>query len=106
MPADRFEVPPEDQYKQAASQAERTRLQTAVLMAYRTHVAGFVRRFVHNPAHRPEAEQVGLLGLLVALEKYDPSLLGADRGARFWSFATLHVRYEVQRWMDVGVHWR
>ena len=101
---------PEDRYRQATSQDERKRIQTEVVKAYRAHVASAARRYV-APEHRADAEQAGALGVLVALEKYDPSRLGAhrvggDRGGAFWFFAATHVRNEIQKWKDVGVSWR
>jgi hypothetical protein len=51
--------------------AARMQLRTRVVTAYRPDVARLVRRVVSNPKHRAEAEQVGAIGVLLALEKYD-----------------------------------
>lgn len=91
---------PEQRYKKATDPKERRRLATAVVLAYRPHVARLVRKTV--PAkHWREAEQVGEIGLLVALEKFDP-----ERGAPFWALAKQWVRHEIQKWLYVGVYWR
>lgn len=96
---------PESLYRDTTDPRERRRIQAAVIANYRNHVRTCVRKAV--PAeHYEEAEQVGALGLLVALEQYDPKLIGPDRGAAFWWFARLIVQNEIQRWMDVGIYWR
>ena len=97
---------PEQSYKTETNPTERRRIQAAVIEAHRPHVAALVRRLV--PAeHREEGQQVGALGVLVALEKYDDGIAGPDRGKKcFWGFAYLYVRDELQRWIDVGVNWR
>jgi hypothetical protein len=69
-----------------------------------TYVRGALPRFAQD--HVEEAVQVGLIGVLAALEKYDPSQAGDDRGAVFWKFAAEHVRDEVREWTDRGVYWR
>jgi hypothetical protein len=91
---------PEVTYKNATTPTERRRIQAAVVEAYRGRVSALVRRSI--PAeHREEGEQVGAIGLLVALEKYDPTL-----GAPFWHVAQLWIRKELQRWTSHGIHWR
>lgn len=102
---------PEDVYKDTTDLIARRRLQSSVVEAYRDRVSGAVRRLVRDPDNRVEAEQVAMLGLLVALERYDraaahPEGPREDRGGAFWHFAFPFVRNEVQRWMDHGVFWR
>jgi DNA-directed RNA polymerase specialized sigma subunit len=89
-----------------ASPLKRRQIQTEVVSTYRPHVARMVRGTV-APRHREEAEQVGLIGLLVGLERFDPErATGPDVGAAFWTFARGHVKDEIQKWMDHGVYWR
>ena len=78
----------------------------AVVAANKTRVAGLVRRLVRSPDHWREAEQVGAMGILVALEKYDPTLVGEDRGAAFWNFARRWVIHEIQTYLGNSVFWR
>ena len=91
---------PEAEYRNATTAARRRSLQTAVVVAYRDRIAALVRR--RFPAElRDEAAQVAAIGLLVALEKYDP-----DRGVPFWPFAVPWVRSELELWVGHGVRWR
>lgn len=100
------ELKPELIYAATTDRAERRRLEEAVLIAYRPQVARFVRRRVHEK-HWQEAEQVGLIGLLVALQKYDPiPRPGFEEPTPFWFFAMAWVRKELQRWVSLGVYWR
>lgn len=104
---------PEETYRTTTDRNERRRIQAEVLAANREHVVWFVRKTV-APQHRAEAVQVGLLGVLIALEKYDREGAFAkrgetpreDRGAAFWFFASKYVHKEIQKWMDVAVYWR
>lgn len=94
-------------YKGTTDLVARRRIQAQVVEAYRAHVASYVRKHVAQ-AHSKEAEQVGVIGVLVALEKYDAGIVcavGGDRGAAFWNFARMYVRDEIRRWLDVGVFW-
>ena len=97
---------PEQIYRETTDKATRRRLQAAVVAEYRAKVSAFAARYV-SADHRAEAEQVGLIGLLIALERYEPSLLVDDRVAVFfWSFASRFVRDEIRAWLDTGVYWR
>jgi hypothetical protein len=98
-------VRPEEQYRHTTDKAARRRIQAEILDKYRPHVRWFVRKTI-GPQHREEAEQVGCIGLLVALERYEPAKLGVDLGGAFWFFAARCVRDEIRRWEDVGVYWR
>ncbi|HXB26786.1 MAG TPA: hypothetical protein VNV25_18815 [Gemmatimonadaceae bacterium] len=75
-------------------------LQALVVAAHRAEVAAVVRKIVPSK-HWEEAEQLGALGVLVALEKYDPKT-GSDRVGGFWNFARRHVRREIRKWLDDG----
>jgi hypothetical protein len=98
---------PEELYKKTTDQTARRRLQTAVVLAFRDRIAALVRGLAPRE-HRAEAEQVGALGVLVALEKYDPGRkeYEPEKGSYFWNFARSIVLDEIQRWMDQGVYWR
>jgi hypothetical protein len=52
------------------------------------------------PRHKEEAAQLVALGVLVALEKYDPTLAGIDRVNAFWVHAFGQVRKELVIWTD------
>ena len=94
---------PEELYQHTSDPKERQRIKTKVVVAYRPMVAGQARRMA-PPRHWEEAEQAGMVGLLVALDRYDDPT--PDRGAKsFWGFAVLYVRDEIQQWMDRGVRW-
>src|SRR5262249_8142575 len=45
-------------------------------------------------------EQTGMLGLLVALDRFDP-----ERSPVFWACAAEWVRHEIQEWLGNGVFW-
>jgi len=73
----------------------------AVVEAYRPRVRALVRRMA--PAeHRSEGEQVGLIGVCVALERFDAAR--AQDG--FWPFAMRFARGELEMWLGRGVYWR
>src|SRR4051812_26935546 len=56
-------------------------------------VAGLARGYVRwGVIDRPELMQQGVVGLLRALERYDPSL-----GTPFWAYASWWVRQAIQR---------
>lgn len=90
----------ETTYRGTVDHVARRRIQSEVVTEYRNRVASYVRRRL-APRHWQEAEQVGLIGLLVALEKFD-----ASRGIAFWFFAVTYVRDELNAWMGHGVFWR
>jgi DNA-directed RNA polymerase specialized sigma subunit len=82
-------------YKQAkavGNRAECRRIQASLVIQYRGRVAALVRRMVTAP-HWEAAEQVGLIGVLVANEKFD-----ASRGD-FWLFAGPFARAEIDTWL-------
>jgi DNA-directed RNA polymerase specialized sigma subunit len=78
-------------YRAANDPAERRRIQAATVAAFRPEVERLVEEL---PARRRrEAEQVGLIGVLVALEKYD-----AARGIAFATLAQAEALRELARW--------
>lgn len=91
---------PEDAYKATTDRAERRRLQAKVVELYRLRVVALAHRAVPREYWR-EAEQVGLIGLLVALEKFDP-----EGKHDFWYLASTAVRDEIRTWRDTGIYWR
>lgn len=91
---------PESLYARATDRIERKRLAEAVLAAYRPRVKGLVTGRC-PPAFRRDAEQAGAIGLLVALEKYDPT-----RGVPFWVIASQWVKDEIQKAIATGLLWR
>lgn len=96
---------PEALYRNANA-AERERLATQVVLEHKESIEAYVRKVV-PPNSREDAKQSALEGLLIALEKYDESIAGPDRGKKsFWGYALPYVRNEVQKWMSVGVYWR
>jgi DNA-directed RNA polymerase specialized sigma subunit len=68
-------------------------IQTFAVDVSRPLVAEIIRKVVPSPRRRREAEQVGALGVLVALESYAP---GA--GTSFHRHAAPYVRRELARW--------
>lgn len=94
------ETAPETAYKNTSDPRARRRIQGEIVVKYRGRLASYVRRHL-SARHWQEAEQVGAIGLLVALEKFEPS-----RGVPFWFFAVQWVRKEIQRWLNHGVYWR
>lgn len=75
-----------------AKSIERRRIQVEIVRACRPFLAWLARGLAPDDA--PDAEKVGVVGVLIALEKYDPA-----RGA-FWPFARPFVRDEIERWLS------
>jgi RNA polymerase sigma factor (sigma-70 family) len=78
--------------------------QQEVVSAYGAQVRGYVARLIRAlaPAHQgsKDAVQAGMVGLLVAREKYDESK------SPFWPFAKFYIRDEVQKWVSHGASWQ
>lgn len=91
---------PETLYR-AAGERERVGLKAAVVAKYRGHVIKLARQVCPFPNRWPDAEQAGAEGLLVALDRFEPST-----GAFFWSYAADWVRKHVQKFLNAGVYWR
>jgi DNA-directed RNA polymerase specialized sigma subunit len=96
-------IAPEDLYP-TVHPAAKQRFRIEVVAKYAPLAAAYVRRYF-APEHRAEAEQVAAIGILVALEKWDPTRPRVNEDA-FWGFATLYVRDELRKWADVGIRWR
>ncbi len=89
-----------------ASETERKRIRAAVVVECREKVGAFVRRILPRE-HHEEAIQCGIIGLLVALDKYDDAIAGPDLGKKsFWGYAFPFVQNEISNWVDRGIHWR
>ena len=71
----------------------------ATVAAFRPAVARLVSRMA-PPEHRAEAEQVGLIGVLVALGKHSPIDLN------FEDVAIATARDEIRAWLNAGTVWR
>lgn len=99
-----YEVKPEDLYGKTADESEKARLRIAVVEAYGGHVAKIVSGLVTDRKHHQDAQQAGIEGLLIALERYEPP--SVNTGGAFWAFANFRVRYAIQSYLDVGVYWR
>lgn len=78
--------------------AERRQIQSEVVREYQYLVQRVLSREVVRREHIADGIQEGTIGLLLALEKFDPSL-----GIPFGGFAHQYVRLEVQRWLDSAV---
>jgi hypothetical protein len=97
---------PEEIYRSTTDEPTRRRLEMAVVTEHRDRVRAYVRATVPQ-RYQEEAEHVGMIGLILALKRYDPALAGPDRGQKcFWGYAHAHVRNAVQSWIDEGVLWR
>lgn len=94
---------PEFLYCLTTDPATRRRLEAAVIAENRGKVEAMVRKLVPVVERREEAVNAGLLGLLIALWKFEPARLGGaeeDQGAAFWFFASNTVRDEIQKFLD------
>lgn len=96
---------PEELYRKTTDDAERKRIRALAIRVYQDLVFSVVRRSVDRQ-HWPEAMQAGAVGILIALNKWDPERIGEDRGHAFWFFARRWVQDEIQKWIDRGVYWR
>jgi DNA-directed RNA polymerase specialized sigma subunit len=82
---------PVEAHRAATDKPTRRRLQREIVCMYRGRVEAMARRFV--PSANVEAgTQVGCVGLLLALEKYE------GEGDAFWWYAAGRVRVEIEKW--------
>jgi RNA polymerase primary sigma factor len=76
-----------------AAQAGDASARAALLEAFLPQIAALARRYSASPRiERLELVQEGAVGLLQALERYDP-----DRKIPFWAYARWYVRRNMQR---------
>jgi hypothetical protein len=82
----------------ADARAWQARIQRAMVFEYRSLVATLIRRRGVPEPLRDEAIQVGMLGVLVALERFNP-----DAGGTLRSAAWAGARAEIDRWLACAV---
>jgi RNA polymerase sigma-B factor len=79
-------------YKETTDPAERDRIRAQLVDAYRDFVYFLARKFQNRGEPLDDIVQVGYLGLIKAIERFDP-----DLGFEFTTFATLTVAGEIKR---------
>ncbi len=79
-------------YKETTDPAERDRIRAQLVDAYRDFVYFLARKFQNRGEPLDDIVQVGYLGLIKAIERFDP-----DLGYEFTTFATLTVAGEIKR---------
>jgi RNA polymerase sigma-B factor len=79
-------------YKETTDPAERDRIRAQLVDAYHDFVYFLARKFQGRGEPLDDIVQVGYLGLIKAIERFDP-----DLGFEFTTFATLTVAGEIKR---------
>src|ERR1019366_6614320 len=79
-------------YRDSKDPAERDRLRAQLVDAYHDFVYFLARKFQNRGEPLDDIVQVGYLGLIKAIERFDP-----DLGFEFTPFATLTVAGEIKR---------
>src|SRR5437762_2282026 len=80
-------------YKETTDAAERDRIRARLVDAYHDFVYFLARKFQNRGEPLDDIVQVGYLGLIKAIERFDP-----DLGYEFTTFATLTVAGEIKRY--------
>jgi len=80
-------------YKESNDPAERDRIRARLVDAYHDFVYFLARKFQNRGEPLDDIVQVGYLGLIKAIERFDP-----DLGYEFTTFATLTVAGEIKRY--------
>ena len=80
-------------YRDTTDPAERDRIRTQLVDAYHDFVYFLARKFQNRGEPLEDIVQVGYLGLIKAIERFDP-----DLGYEFTTFATLTVAGEIKRY--------
>lgn len=80
--------------------AERDRICTELVQRYGFLVRWAVKRYAHGSEQAEELAQVGYLGLVEAIDRFDP-----ERGVEFTSFARPTVLGEIRRHFRDGRRW-
>ncbi len=80
-------------YKETTDAAERDRIRAQLVDAYHDFVYFLARKFQNRGEPLDDIVQVGYLGLIKAIERFDP-----DLGYEFTTFATLTVAGEIKRY--------
>jgi RNA polymerase sigma-B factor len=83
-----------------ATGVARERLQEQIVIRYSGLVKWIAGRYVNPAVEREELEQVGFLGLVLAIQRFDP-----DRGSDFISFARPTVQGEIRRYFRDKRRW-
>ena len=79
-------------YRDSKDTAERDRIREQLVNAYHDFVYFLARKFQNRGEPHDDIVQVGYLGLIKAIERFDP-----DLGYEFTTFATLTVAGEIKR---------
>ena len=80
-------------YRETTDPAEKERIRTQLVDAYHDFVYFLARKFANRGEPLDDIVQVGYLGLIKAIERFDP-----DLGYEFTTFATLTVAGEIKRY--------
>jgi RNA polymerase sigma-B factor len=80
-------------YKETNDAAERDRIRAQLVDSYHDFVYFLARKFQNRGEPLEDIVQVGYLGLIKAIERFDP-----DLGYEFTTFATLTVAGEIKRY--------
>ena len=80
-------------YRESTSAAERDRIRERLVAAYESLVHFLARRFQNRGEPLEDIVQVGFLGLIKAIDRFDP-----DLGNEFTTFATPTILGEIRRY--------
>ncbi|HVH62312.1 MAG TPA: SigB/SigF/SigG family RNA polymerase sigma factor [Candidatus Dormibacteraeota bacterium] len=80
-------------YKETTDPSERERIRAQLVDAYHDFVYFLARKFQNRGEPLDDIVQVGYLGLIKAIDRFDP-----DLGYEFTTFATLTVAGEIKRY--------
>jgi RNA polymerase sigma-B factor len=80
-------------YREAADPAERDRIKEDLVQAYEGLVYFLARKFQNRGEPLDDIAQVGFLGLIKAIDRFDP-----DMGNEFSTFATPTIAGEIRRY--------
>src|SRR3982075_4771715 len=80
-------------YKETTDPAEKERIRAQLVDAYHDFVYFLARKFANRGEPLDDIVQVGYLGLIKAIERFDP-----DLGFEFTTFATLTILGEIRRY--------
>jgi RNA polymerase sigma-B factor len=80
-------------YRETTDAAERDRIRAQLVDNYHDFVYFLARKFANRGEPLEDIAQVGYLGLIKAIERFDP-----DLGYEFTTFATLTVAGEIKRY--------
>jgi hypothetical protein len=90
---------PVETYRALTTLDERQRFETCVILVYRPLIQRLMRRLAVSHEHWDESEQIGAMGLIVALVKFDPERVCTDIDAAFSFFAARYIRDEIRTWL-------